>query len=604
MLAHAIYPTRFGTRLVDQVKGQSTADVVAYDPLHTFSMVVTPLFGCTSVILVSRLGVFMSHHWEDRQLPYAFSDMHETIADLDIASFFSAERFEEDVMQHLPNGGPDKLTMPSLLDLRREGQILGADGPGGWSGLEGGNRVKAIIVTPRFEEPPYGLRFPLFIHLLQEAVSGWFPEGETEVVTYPQSPAPEAQHKHNHFKTARGKVLFEYDPKQENLPYTNEDGEECDEWWSAVRVFVGEQEEPVYDDEWTMPTAGAFAPRGRGPGLQANQLEDSDDAPACRQQPVLCAANICRGCDPISAAPETAVSKRQDLNSTLVRRAFEDPYAHVGNDNDATDPSGFAGFMLSYYYERRKVEFVLHNDQGEGALDGISSATVKRFVDVEQEDPRYNLMVEGLYGCTSLVIISRLGIYLSHLYDLPGFTEWRGGKLDGVWYDPYPSMFDEHVMQNIPYGRSRPGDAQPMPALLDFSNSPRGIFKTKDSAQWTHMSAGNSVKAFIVTPRNWLDDPRDEIRYPQLVDRLRDAVKIWVPNSNPEIVGYKQDTDRRHSTDEDRKRQRWFSAHGKILIEFDAKNRVDKIPREGGGECDLWFSSVRMFVGEDTGAPL
>lgn len=95
-----------------------------------------------------------------------------------------------------------------------------------------------------------------------------------KVIPYNPLLPPEME---DHTFTPRGKILFQYDPQHstERVP-----GLECDVSMAASRIFVMENEDPVYADSWVLPQKPFQEILGRR-GLQARQ--ESDAAPACRR---------------------------------------------------------------------------------------------------------------------------------------------------------------------------------------------------------------------------------------------------------------------------------------------------------------------------------
>lgn len=235
MLDHAWNPAS-GTRLIRHVPGKSSAEVITFDPAAPqFSVMERHLFGCTTIVVVSRLGVYMAHLWE-------------------VPAFLSPDRgftppsFDTDVMEQVPNGDPGRTTMPSLLGLRGEGQILSPD--------EEWNTVHSFIITPRYENAQKhygdGYIYKDLVSRIEAGMREWMPDSELKVVSYPQDPENADFHLEKAGKTARGKVLVQYDPKNyfEIQTERGPDGKRCIEWWSRVRMYVGTQSQTEFDDDW------------------------------------------------------------------------------------------------------------------------------------------------------------------------------------------------------------------------------------------------------------------------------------------------------------------------------------------------------------------
>ncbi|EME81801.1 uncharacterized protein MYCFIDRAFT_78767 [Pseudocercospora fijiensis CIRAD86] len=117
--------------------------------------------------------------------------------------------------------------------------------------------------------------------------------------------------------------------------------------------------------------------------------------------------------------------------------------------------------------EERSVN-VVHDNAGQV---GLSSSRFRYF-----DASETNIYVTGLAGCTSILVVSRLGAYISHLWE-PSFTEPGG-----------PPNFQADVIDYLNNGRAGgEADTEPLGALVQG-----GVFG--DTA---------TTKIFIMTPATY-----------------------------------------------------------------------------------------------------
>ena len=162
----------------------------------------------------------------------------------------------------------------------------------------------------------------------------------------------------------------------------------------------------------------------------------------------------------------------------------------------------------------------------------LSSAMTRKF-----EKSQRRLYVDGLYGCTSVVIISEMGVWFSH--------HWEGNH-----FDRDDATFEKGVLEAIQYGD--PTSFVAMPGAFSLARGDE-ILNPK-----------HNVQIFITTPK----DPTTGIekyksRVDRIVDLLTGAGKPWAGIT---VVrrGYLKP---RKDTEDERYFER--RANGKVLIEYD-----------------------------------
>lgn len=162
----------------------------------------------------------------------------------------------------------------------------------------------------------------------------------------------------------------------------------------------------------------------------------------------------------------------------------------------------------------------------------LSSAMVRKF---EKSQKRF--FVQGLVGCTSVVIISEMGVWFSHHWEEEQFLR-------------DDATFDERVLGAIEYGD--PASFVAMPGAFSLAQGDR-ILNPK-----------YNVQIFISTPKDrTTGDEIYETRVDKIVDLLTGAGKPWA-GITVTRRGYLKP---REGTED----ERYFEkrANSKVLIEYD-----------------------------------
>lgn len=150
----------------------------------------------------------------------------------------------------------------------------------------------------------------------------------------------------------------------------------------------------------------------------------------------------------------------------------------------------------------------------------------------------YNGAVFGLYGCTSVIVVSRKGVWLSHFYEAPTFEKGE------------EAMFDRDVLDAMSFGDG----STEMPPLGPLTNS-GGVF-IRDA----------QPEAIILTP--------DEGYFTIHVNRIIDELE-WLMPQVPITV-------HRYSRPEPSEAEDWLSPLGKAVVQYDP----DCLGvHDGGGSC-------------------
>ena len=130
---------------------------------------------------------------------------------------------------------------------------------------------------------------------------------------------------------------------------------------------------------------------------------------------------------------------------------------------------------------------------------------------------------DNLNGCTSLIVISRRGVYLTHYIEFPSFLETFSSLTD----EDLAFIFGEGILSSIDTGNSLRTEYVP------GSNAPKMIFSKaattslKSAADDAMFGADDHVKIMLVSPFKL--NGYTELQY---LDRLRliiDRIKPFVP---------------------------------------------------------------------------
>ncbi|KAL8898432.1 MAG: hypothetical protein Q9207_006699 [Kuettlingeria erythrocarpa] len=184
---------------------------------------------------------------------------------------------------------------------------------------------------------------------------------------------------------------------------------------------------------------------------------------------------------------------------------------------------------------------------------------------------REDVALHGLRGCTSVVVVSKVGVWISHFWQIPSFRADPDNH-DEPRTDLDIANFNEQVIQEMQDGGPNIPGLNPLTA-------PGGIFDEVFKPRWT-----------IVTPRD-LSGVVGSWRYQPEVDEIHGVLVELFPNAPPSIIDYepKGDDDSQTST-----------ASGKILFQYDP---FEKIVQDPNRPCDVYqLAMYRLWV-EDRRVP-
>ncbi|KAL8946619.1 MAG: hypothetical protein Q9222_007010 [Ikaeria aurantiellina] len=181
--------SRFAERLdIYGRRGGVSTGLARYLVNNRYDGTVHGLYGCTSVIVASQAGVWMSHFWE---IPSFRTSREACGRPRRAPDIFN---FNTDVLGEMQNGGPD---IPALIPLTKPGAMFDAPMRPVWT-----------FVTPR---SPSGVvsssEYKPEVERIIDVLNGLFPGAPGKIVNYVRRGDRYSQQ-----NTASGKIFFQYDP--------------------------------------------------------------------------------------------------------------------------------------------------------------------------------------------------------------------------------------------------------------------------------------------------------------------------------------------------------------------------------------------------------
>ncbi|RMZ29886.1 hypothetical protein D0859_06020 [Hortaea werneckii] len=232
-------------------------------------------------------------------------------------------------------------------------------------------------------------------------------------------------------------------------------------------------------------------------------------------------------------------------------------------------PADFNGNYLDFFTAQLQDPSLVNVPHRPAGTGGSSSALVQLYLDYP-----FSMTVQGLYGCTAVVLISRRGVYMSHLFENPGFT----------------NNFQNDIAQAIPNGDATPisigsvFDGQPWCPNLRSLSAAGGTFDPNQE---------DGVKTILVTPGPYISDTTTNIyRYPNEIN----VIRTWLSNT----FGSEPSDHIYTSTDNFMSNNQGVS-FGKVLFQYDPNQAIvfeDKIVNDGKTyRCPVKYAGVKLWSG-------
>ncbi|KAJ3960921.1 hypothetical protein N0V92_002411 [Colletotrichum tropicale] len=571
------------------------------------------LYGCTSIVIVSQRGAWVSHIWEE-QLgdEKSWALLREKLGPLRKGYHDKAPHdWEYSARDFMMYGLEDMIMKP---DLGPEGVLFGDVNENGNDPNQKTPQdisVRAFIFTPK-QRPerrvgkelipdeelvfPGNLAYEPQVNGLTSIISDIFGEIPIEVVGYQPSNIPSdlfkswdrrkiekdrerggrpatkeedqewwaemeaeagAWQKTFLAKSTRGKLLLQYQPADPDV---------CREE-ATWRLWIEDHEVGDRSDQWTASVDQTFvwnsgpsnSKRSGNESYHApNQLRPRQGNTGCRAMPghptpFLCRPETCGGGDGSSCSkpPDRSSASSQELT----RRTADLEKRGQTVEGEWPDPEDYEGdrsrFMVAQMAEIRDWEMI--GRQRGTAVNGLYEPQYVKHGSRANVSPQFagittskyvlfgkdvaSIALEGLYGCTSIIVVSQRGAFVNHVWEtvfaLP--NEWKRDVEDEdseLWkglYSVLPTSPWRRVVDFAKYGlKDLVGKERIGPPGTMFGD----VATPDDDDRDKKSSEDLNTRAFILTPREkpkrveksedgteWLFIP-DEVALPDPINAM------------------------------------------------------------------------------------
>lgn len=265
-------------------------------------------------------------------------------------------------------------------------------------------------------------------------------------------------------------------------------------------------------------------------------------------------------CSACIAAPiiKHAKETRRDLNEGMTTKNKNISKNNHNSKRTLTTPADYGGntmqFLLSEYAFAEWLQISPTNP------DSRSTAIVRTL-----SNQRYDAAVHGLYGCTSVVVVSQQAVWISHFWEIPSFR-----ASDASWGQPATEAdkanFQRDVIDAMQNG------APDMPGLIQFTAA-GGQFASAQRPVWA-----------IITPKANSGGAGD-LRYDAEVTQIKAVLSRLFPASPAVIIDYVSRSDQNSQTN---------TASGKILFQYDPYQALLANPQN---PCEVFQQAMfRLWV--------
>ncbi|KAK3674797.1 hypothetical protein LTR78_005141 [Recurvomyces mirabilis] len=313
---------------------------------------------------------------------------------------------------------------------------------------------------------------------------------------------------------------------------------------------------------------------------QQTTLDTSNAAATRRSDADFTESNVSFHTQHTTLDLSNAVSIRRsggESNETDVSSLEKRRFAHPGEFNN--DYDAFFAAMLS----QPGVLYVPHRLIQQGQWASTASAPLKKFSD--NPGQKVFMSVQGIAGCTTVVVVSRQAVYMNHIWEAPTFAKgvrWKHDDQSGIQeiistddvFNANIQVIDSGDATLMSGGTQWDGRLPWLPSLRDQTG---GVF---------HPDQDGGVRVFIITPGpHNVPSPRAP-KYPVRVG----IIKQWLAmafKADSEIIPYAR------PADEDSKDPN--KAAGKILFMFDPSQ--EDIPSRRMGPGGVPLSCTTIYAG-------
>ncbi|SPO04060.1 uncharacterized protein DNG_06743 [Cephalotrichum gorgonifer] len=468
---------------------------------------VTPLFGCSGLVVASNKGVYMAHFWEQPTFWPPPPNLQARKPNL-----YGDEKaiWDRRVTKMLRDGYEpyfdDQPWGPSLDRLA--GEVFSGDGVD-W--------LKVWVLTPdRSMEEVTGVpRYPIKYGYLLDDIQRFLGVVEENVdlvtyVKYTTSGVSAIVGNDRYYAQNPGIHMFvwQFAPDQyardptPDFMYVN-----------AIRAFFDRRE--IFYHEWCPPGKdcsgqfqGGSCSRRATPGLSgsggmvAKRQDPADGEPADSPTP--------SATDPPNTEAAAAASPPPDVDEGDSQKGATLPIFI----DDFTDPESWSPGEDAWWSE---MEDAVH-DYGAGAFEYF--AAPDDFVNDHSSFHEFGSLpfgtgIKTMWGCTGIVIMSSKGVYTARIWETPTFVapkdpaNKRSYSEDETWDRRVKSLLFRTGYESFP---EYPGHSAP--SLHDLSNS-TGAF-SHETREW--------IQVQIITPEADGDKADKTPKYFKKIAKLRDLL--------------------------------------------------------------------------------
>ncbi|SMY28726.1 unnamed protein product [Zymoseptoria tritici ST99CH_1A5] len=305
---------------------------------------------------------------------------------------------------------------------------------------------------------------------------------------------------------------------------------------------------------------------------------------ACQGNEKRMAQSICETCSPMeTGAADPGFGRKDsavDLGDLVQVKAPDDREVISGPLDEVDDYDNYPDFVVKESDKSLPDNDVTHR---------IGSTSIAR----PFQDEQFNVGVRGLYGCTSVIAVSRRGAWMSHIWEVPTFSSDKGTEADlTTWLD------------QAQIGIFTGDGTNYLPGLNQFTagDPDASFFDSMKYGQTT-----NKVTVFIVTPAKAgakLETPKspfESVKYPAEIQRLWTALDGTY--NNVKVATY---DDSHGATDPALRDAKLAAGKGRAFIQYTPRANKPPDPAPAGGQpgsstnpapaCEKQQAHLRLWV--------
>ncbi|KAI1379243.1 hypothetical protein F4677DRAFT_465450 [Hypoxylon crocopeplum] len=265
------------------------------------------------------------------------------------------------------------------------------------------------------------------------------------------------------------------------------------------------------------------------------------------------------------------------------------------NPNDWAGPEHYGGNHQSFMAGEVASAYDNANFHNQGVI--LAKGTTSQFIPFAGTPG--SLAVAGLYGCTSLIAISKRGAWVSHMWEIPSFTSSKN-TFPPIDVATQAETFRKEVLEAIKEGNTanhayglkemtsdNPNPLKPTSYLMNKDGDPRFFLFTPYARETVPWLSNYNNEFPVGLPLAW---NQEELTTPYATFNERIEFAIWDMfgiSASYEEVPYAPRLKR--SDNEDVRDKNFDSHRGKVLVQYQpAKNCYGK------ASWRVWFEGHEM----------